>query len=289
MPEYLGRGDPRRSLDLLWGDGRTPTRGPKPGLDLATIVRTAIELADAEGLQALSMRRIAERLADAAPVVDGASRRVGTMSLYTYVPSKAELLDVMSDTVFGEQADALRAATADIAAAAAEETVPRWRSGLEARARTDWDLYQRHPWLLQVSGARAVLGPNEMAVYDETLRIVEGLGLTGREMVAVVDLVAMYVGGVARAANEAAQAPRATGVTDNEWWFAREAILTEKMNDPSRFPTVVRVDADGGFDVAGDAADYNLAFVVDDFAFGLQRVLDGIEAFIRVRAAGGGT
>ncbi len=74
-------------------------------------------------------------------------------------------------------------------------------------------------------------------------------------------------------------------MTDNEWWFAREAILTEKMSDPERFPTVTRVGAEGGFDVAGDATEYNLAFVIDDFAFGLQRVLDGIEAFLSARAA----
>ena len=98
-PEYAGRGDPRRSLDLLWGDAPRPSRGPKPGLDVATIVAAAIALADADGLDGLSMRRVAERLG------------VGTMSLYTYVPSKAELLDLMLDTVYGEQAAAIRAAT----------------------------------------------------------------------------------------------------------------------------------------------------------------------------------
>jgi hypothetical protein len=74
-----------------------------------------------------------------------------------------------------------------------------------------------------------------------------------------------------------------TGVTDNEWWLAREAILTEKMNDAARFPTVTKVSQQGGFEVAEDAVDYILAFTLDDFAFGLQRVLDGIEAFIAAR------
>ena len=273
MPEFLGRGDARRSLDLLWGDQRPPARGPKPGLDVETVVRTAIELADAEGLAALSMRRVAERLG------------VGTMSLYTYVPAKAELLDLMFDTVFGEQAEAITSAiAADAPGPASDAAPPAWRVGLEARALADWALYERHPWMLHVSGSRAGLGPNEMTVYDSSLRIVDGIGLTGREMVAVVDLVATYVSGVARIAIEAAQAPKATGITDTEWWLAREAILTEKMSDPTRFPTVSQVAADGGFDVAPDAADYNVAFAVDDFAFGLQRVLDGIEAFISARA-----
>jgi len=267
MPEYLGRGDPRRSLDLLWGDERAAsTRGPKPGLDVATIVRSAIELADAEGLSALSMRRVAERLG------------VGTMSLYTYVPAKAELLDVMLDTVLGEQAEAILAATRDRDLG--------WRAGLQVRADVDWAMYQRHPWILHVSGTRSVLGPNESTVFDATLALVDGIGLTGREMVAVVDLVGTYVGGVARVAIEAAQAPEVTGVTDNDWWLAREAILTEKMNDPTRFPTVTKVSQQGGFDVAPDAVDYILAFTLDDFAFGLQRVLDGIESFITARQSG---
>ena len=99
-PEYAGRGDPRRSLDLLWGDGPRPTRGPKPGLSVATIVRDRDRRSPTRRAStALSMRRVAERLG------------VGTMSLYTYVPSKAELLDLMLDTVYGEQAAAIRAAT----------------------------------------------------------------------------------------------------------------------------------------------------------------------------------
>jgi AcrR family transcriptional regulator len=262
-PEYLGRGDPRRSLDLLWGDAPRPTRGPKPGLSVERIVRTAIELAGDDGIAGLSMRRVADRLG------------VGTMSLYTYVPSKAELLELMLDAVYGEQATAIREATTGSPA--------DWRSGLEARARIDWDVYHRHPWMFQIASGRGVLGPNELQVLDATLRVVDGLGLSGREMVAVVDLVAMYVGGTAQVAVEAASAPAATGLTDTEWWLAREQILAEKMGDGADFPTVMKVSADGGFDVAPDADNYNEAFTVDDFEFGLERVLDGIGAFIAAR------
>src|SRR5688572_32372830 len=91
MTEYASRGDHRRTMELLWGRGEPATRGPKPALEVATIVRTAIELADAEGLAAVSMRKIGERLGRSA------------MALYTYVPGKAELLDLMLDTVYGEQ------------------------------------------------------------------------------------------------------------------------------------------------------------------------------------------
>ncbi|HEY1176756.1 MAG TPA: TetR/AcrR family transcriptional regulator, partial [Phytomonospora sp.] len=69
----------------MWGVRERSSRGPKQGLTIEAIVRTAIALADAEGLAALSMRKVAERLG------------VGTMSLYTYVPGKPELLDLMLD------------------------------------------------------------------------------------------------------------------------------------------------------------------------------------------------
>lgn len=272
-PEYAGRGDPRRSLDLLWGDAPRPTRGPKPGLSVAVVVATAIDLADAGGLDGLSMRRVADRMG------------VGTMSLYTYVPSKAELLDLMLDAVYGAQAAAIRAATtADTDDPEAPLTVG-WRVGLTAVARSAWELYHRHRWILQMAHARAVLGPNELRVHEASLRVVDGLGLRGRDMVAIVDLIGMYVGGAARSAVEAAQAPAATGQTDTQWWLERERILTEKMGDGSAFPTVTRVSADGGFDVAEDVEDYNLAFAIDDFAFGLERVLDGIERFISISDA----
>ncbi len=73
------------------------------------------------------MRRVAEQLG------------VGVMSLYTYVPGKAELLDVMLDTVVGEETQP-------------DRTRGNWRSNLELRAREDWALYQRHPWVLQGAG-----------------------------------------------------------------------------------------------------------------------------------------
>ncbi|MGH3621146.1 MAG: TetR/AcrR family transcriptional regulator, partial [Sciscionella sp.] len=78
--EYGGGSDPKRSMELLWSIGEAPSRGPKQRLSLAEVVRAAIELADVDGLGALSMRRVAERLG------------IGTMSLYTYVPAKAELI-----------------------------------------------------------------------------------------------------------------------------------------------------------------------------------------------------
>src|SRR5687767_2920874 len=88
--EYSGAGDPTRTMQLLWGVQERSRRGPKPRLTVEDITRAAITLADAEGLDAVSMRRVGEQLG------------VTAMSLYSYVPGKAELLDLMVDRVYGE-------------------------------------------------------------------------------------------------------------------------------------------------------------------------------------------
>jgi AcrR family transcriptional regulator len=255
--DYSGSGDPARSLPLLWRDHKRPTRGPRPGLSVDRVVAAAIELADAEGLAALSMRRVADGLG------------VGTMSLYTYVPGKAELLDVMLDTVLAEEARP-------------DGPPGGWRAGLELRAREDWALYHRHPWILQISPGRALLGPNETALFEASLRVVEGTGLGGAEMVLVVSLVAAYTRGAAQTAVGAAQAERRTGISDEDWWKAREPLF-DKYFDPGRYPTVTRVAESGAFEPPAGDDQYTVAVARESFEFGLLRVLDGIEAFINAR------
>jgi AcrR family transcriptional regulator len=253
---YSGGGDPARSLRLLWRDQQRPTRGPRPGLSVDRVVAAAVELADAEGLAALSMRRVAERLG------------VGTMSLYTYVPGKAELLDLMADTVLGEEARPDRAAG--------------WRAGLELRAREDWALFHRHPWILELSPSRPLLGPNETELFEAALAVVDGIGLSGAEMVLVVSLVAEYTRGAAQTAVGAAQAERRTGISDEQWWTAREPLF-DRYFDPARYPTVTSVAASGAFEQPSGGAEYTVARARESFEFGLPRVLDGIEQFIKAQ------
>jgi len=251
---YGGGGDPARSMALLWRDHlETPRgRGPKPGLTVDRILRAAVDIADADGLGALSMRRVADRLG------------VGTMSLYTYVPAKAELVDLMYDAVCGEPAR--------------PEQRGDWRERLEAIARRTWNLYLRHPWMLQVMAmARPPLGPNSIATYDYDLRAVDGIGLTELEMDSVVSLVSVYVQGAARTAVDAARTEQDTGLTDEEWWAAHGPLLA-KVFDAERYPVAARVGA-----VAGET--YQAAYdPAHGFEFGLTRVLDGIAALINSRA-----
>jgi AcrR family transcriptional regulator len=246
--EYSGSGDPKRSMDLLWGVREAPRRGPRPRLTVEAITRAAIELADAEGLAALSMRRVAERLGTAA------------MSLYTYVPGKAELLDLMLDAVCAETARP-------------EEVPGGWRGRLEQVARENWALYRRHPWLVHIAPGRPVLGPGTIAKYDYELRAVEGVGLTDMEMDSVLTLVLGHVSGTARGLVDAAQAERRTGMTDLQWWEAHAPLL-EKVFDPERFPVAARVGETAG---AALEAAYDPEHA---FEFGLKRVLDGIGALI---------
>ncbi|OZM73307.1 TetR family transcriptional regulator [Amycolatopsis antarctica] len=256
MSEYAGRGDPKRTLELLWGVGEPPSRGPKGRLNVAAIVRAAIELADANGLAALSMRKVAEKL--------GAS----AMSLYTYVPGKAELLDLMVDAV-------------QVEAVEPEEATGDWRSRLTGFARRDWHLHRGHPWLLQVATSRPVLGPNLTRKYDRGLRTIEGIGLTDLQMDAVFTLVESFVRGAAQFAVDAAQAEQSTGKTDLEWWEEFGPLLA-KVSDGDRYPIASRVGQ-----AAGEV--YQAAHSPEHtFEFGLVRILDGVELLIRKPAAPAG-
>lgn len=245
--EFSGSGDPNRSMELLWGITERPKRGPKPRLTVSQIVGTAIALADAEGLAAVSMRRIAEQLG------------VTAMSLYTYVPSKAELIDVMLDTAFGE-------------IERPPDPAVGWRERLAAVARQNFAVYVRHPWVLQVAQSRPVLGPNMLAKYEYELAAIDGIGLPELAMDFSVTLVNDYVHGAVRAAVASAQAAQSTGMSDDEWWEAYEPLIA-KVFDADRYPTVAKVGPVTGAEIgAGDPA--------RAFEFGLARILDGIEAYV---------
>lgn len=254
MIEHTGSGDPARTLALLWRTQKqTPertSRKGKPDLSVDRIVQAGIALADTEGLKALSMRRVAESLG------------VGTMSLYTYVPGKGELIDVMVDTV---------------QAATGREPAQTWREHLAYVARENLALYRRHPWLLQVAPSRTVLGPQVAAKYDFELRGLEGIGLDDVEMDSVLNLVLGHVQNSARGLTSAELTEKETGLTDQQWWDAAVPFLMTVF-DPARYPVAARV---GG--AVGQA--HQSAYSPEhSFEFGLEMLLDGIERLIARRA-----
>ena len=217
------------------------------------MVETAIAIADAEGLAALSMRRVADAVG------------VATMTLYSYVPGKAELLDVMLDTVTGETA---------------RPAITGWRDGLARIARENWKLYHRHPWILQVAAYRPPLGPNLIAKYEYELSALDGIGLSDVEMDSVLTLVLGFVAGAARGSVEAAHTKQQTGITDEEWWAATGPLLAQVI-DESQFPIASRVGSAASEQYGGPSApDYA-------FEFGLNRVLDGVETFVASKSRQG--
>ncbi|WP_040790784.1 TetR/AcrR family transcriptional regulator [Nocardia paucivorans] len=256
--DYIGRGDPQRTLELLWGTRQPPRRGPKPKLSVDDIAAAALRIADDEGLSAVTLRRVAEAVG------------VTAMSLYGYVPGKAELLDLVADRAYRDYP-----MSDDIGA--------DWRTRIEAIARANWTIYLAHPWLLQIAAGRPLPGPHFTAKYDYELRAVDGLGLGDIDMDLVVSFVNDYVRGAARAAVDTLRAETETGLSDRQWW-ERFGPALGRVLDPGRYPTAIRVGGTAGSEY-GAAYDPERAF-----DFGVQRLLDGLQPFIEAhRSAVDGT
>ncbi|MFI5568468.1 TetR/AcrR family transcriptional regulator [Streptomyces sp. NPDC051740] len=248
--ETSGGGDIARTLDLLWDTGPRPSRGPKPGLTLDRIVETAVGVADRDGLGALSMRRIATELG------------TGTMSLYRYVPGKAELLDLMLDRVQRPSED-----PADLGDGG-------WRAALEALGHATLALYRRHPWLMEVNQSRPVLGPGALDGMEKVLSRIRPMGLSDPELLSAIIMIDGYVVGAARTQLYQEQAERGSGLTDAQFWEAQRPAL-EKAMLSGRYPVLAGLSEDT----------FGTGF--DHFEFGLQRILDGLEVFVAGRAPEG--
>ncbi|AEW98610.1 TetR family transcriptional regulator (plasmid) [Streptantibioticus cattleyicolor NRRL 8057 = DSM 46488] len=222
---------------------RERERAVRPQLSEEKIVRCAIEMADADGIDALSMRRIATRLG------------TGTTSLYRHITGKEELIELMVDAVHGEHP--APAATGD-----------DWRAQLADAARGFRAALLRHPWLAQQAARRPALGPNVVARTDRVLGIAalatDDPTLAGM----VVELVNTYVLGHTGAELAELEAQRATGMTENEW---RESVgvYVRQVVESGRYPHFNRrvLEAD---DPDADAR----------FEFGLHCLLTGIAALV---------
>lgn len=257
--------DGARTIAALWGTQPRPRRGPKHTLTTAQVVTAAIEIADGDqDLDLLSMRRVAEALG------------VGTMSLYTYIASRDELLEVMLDTVYAEAVHELRTdAKVERAKQTRQTTRARdWQDGLRRVARVNWDLVLRHPWVLQIFTGRPPLGPHTVAKYELELSVIEGIGLSDVEMDAVITVVQTHVEGVARQRVEADRTVRRTGLTDEQWWEIVAPALAVVL-DPSQFPIASRVGQAAG---QAHQAAHNPEHA---YQFGLERLIAGIDALIR--------
>lgn len=219
-----------------------------PGQELtrARIIHAAIAIADAEGLAALSMRRVAAELG------------VGAMSLYRHVPSKDELVLLMADAVFGE-------------AQLPEPPPPGWRARLEVIARAQWAVSRRHPWIARVvSLTRPTPAPNAMTYTEGALRAVDGLGLDPSTMLYVAITIAGYVQATAVNLESEVEAEQDTGVTRDEWMQAQADTVTTILAS-GRFPMLSAIAMRPDFHLDLDTL----------FEFGLKLLLDGLAARIQ--------
>ncbi|WP_435830836.1 TetR/AcrR family transcriptional regulator C-terminal domain-containing protein [Polymorphospora rubra] len=244
-----------RTLMLLWrrtlGEPQG-SRGPRQRLSVDEVVRAGVAVADADGLETFSMRKVAERLG------------LGVMSIYTYVPGREELIGLMVDEVQGERE--------------LPELTGPLRERLARVARELWDEFHRHPWLLQVTHHRPFIGPNGADRYEWQLRAIEGIGFGDIEMDQIVNLVSGFAASAARASIEARRAHEISGITDEQWWEINGPIL-ERIMDPGRYVVSDRVGTAAG-EAYQAVSDPDLAF-----RFGLDRILDGIDLLAAARAS----
>jgi AcrR family transcriptional regulator len=247
--ERSSAGDPVRTLELLWRMLiPTARRGPRQGLSVDAVVTAATAVADSEGLAAVTMRRVAQALG------------VAPMTLYTYVPGKAELLDLMLDAAYAQ--------------------MPRtrtpgqpWRQRVTTLAEENRALFEAHPWAATVSTTRPPLGPGLMAKYDHELSALDGLGLDDVEMDAALTYLLSFVQSCARDATAARISQHDSAMDDEQWWAANAPLLA-RVFDADAYPIAARVGAAAG---AAHGSAYSPEHA---YEFGLRRVLDGLAVLI---------
>lgn len=234
-------------IAAAWGVKAPAGKGPKPGLTLERIVGTAVAIADQEGLDAVSMNRVAKEL------------HTGAMSLYRYVAAKEELLALMVDAAIGEV-----------------PPTPHdggWRIRLAAWAWASARAMRAHPWAVAAPVAGPPLAPHAVAWFEDALAALDGTGLTPDEKPSIVLMLSGYVTNHVTVMVQVQQSFLA-GSPDAA--MRRYSDTLRGLTDRDRFPALTAVLEAGVFDRA-DPPD-------EEFAFGLERILDGIEALIRSRS-----
>jgi AcrR family transcriptional regulator len=249
MDDHSGTGLPA-SIEAAWGLRERATRGPKRGLSLERIVAAGVKVAESEGLAAVSMSRVAAAL--------GAS----TMSLYRYVSAKEELLALMVDAAAGPPPGVIPG--------------EGWRDGLSRWAYALLAVLRRHPWSLRVPISGPPITPNQVAWMEQAISALRGTGLTEPEKISTIMLVSGFVRYWAMLTTDLAEAAQVGGATAGDAASGYGRMLA-KLTDRERFPALTAVIASGAFEGGDEPPD-------TDFAFGLERVMDGIDALVRTRA-----
>ncbi|MEV4711028.1 TetR/AcrR family transcriptional regulator [Micromonospora sp. NPDC049374] len=238
------------SVALAWGLRDRPSRGPKRSLSLDQVVAAGIQIAQGEGLAAVSMSRVASELG------------VATMSLYRYVPTKHDLLDLMVDTAYGPPP---RPRGAD----------EGWRPALARWGEGNVAALRRQPWMRHVPISGPPINPNQVRWLEYGLAALRGTGLRASERIAAIMLVSGYARSWATLTVDIAEGAARTGQTPEEvglrYWQHLATVTA-----PGPYPAIHELLAEG--DEYDDDTDL-------EWRFGLGRILDGVAAMIEARAA----
>lgn len=207
-----GTTDGQATIDLLWGRRPVATRGPKPALTIDRIAEAAVAVADAEGIDAVSMQRVAESLS------------FTKMSLYRYVAGKSDLLAVMVEHAVGEPPDPSRIRSGW------RTRIERWAGQLSA----SWD---EHPWLPGVTTGRRVMGPREVGWVEAGVAALDGTALTRDERFDVVVSISGHLRNTQSTQAAGTQpwheGPHARLIgTDTERFPALAGLLTARARTP---------------------------------------------------------
>lgn len=217
---------------VVWERPEPPERPVPAPLSRERIVRTAIRLADADGLEAVSLRKVAAAL------------DVGPMRLYGYIATKDELLDLLVDAVYAE----VRPVGDD------------WREVLTSVAELTRRAAHRHEWLADLIGGRPQLGPNALARGEAVLSALDGVDLD--VVMPMVTAVDAYVIGTIRREIAERRAERASGMDQRQWQSAYGPYLV-RMFETGRFPALEKVVRDAAHLDADQTFRTGLGFLLD--------------------------
>jgi AcrR family transcriptional regulator len=238
-------------LDLLWGRRSKARRGPRAELSIDAIVQAATTVADAEGLEAVSMGRVARELG------------FTPMSLYRHLGGKDELLALMWNA----------------SAEGAEHLVLEgngWRERLLNWTLIQREMLGRHPWITQMPMAAPPMAPNSLHFVERGLEALDPTPLADADKLKIIGLISSYTLSEARMANDAARAFAAASEHEAAAPSSFEALLVQLV-DEATFPRLYRIA------MASPARDQDTE--AEAFRWGLERILDGVQALITATEA----
>ncbi|WP_327305239.1 TetR/AcrR family transcriptional regulator [Streptomyces sp. NBC_01298] len=247
------------SLAMAWGLRERPGKGPRPSLTLQRIVDAAVSLAATEGMDAVSMGRVAKEL--------GAS----TMSLYRYVTAKEELYILMADAGVGTPPEPEPEPEPEPSGGEGRD----WRELLSEWAYAQRAVLMANSWIVRIPLTGAPVSPNQLAWMERGLAAMAGTALRESEKLSAIILIGGLVRNEATMVADMIAAIVKSGVSPDQV-LGRYVRTLRLMTGPDTHPAVTRLLESDAF-TGADEPDFQ-------FRFGLDRILDGLAALISERS-----